>query len=93
MSPEQMRGARLGPASDVFSAGAILSEIVSGRPAFDGTPFEIVRAVLAARAPQHAPGSAPLHMLVRRALAADPAGRFADAGEFLVHLRAACQLP
>jgi serine/threonine-protein kinase len=77
----------------VFSAGAVLFELVTGRPAFDGTPFEIVRQVLAARLSDPLPEAAPLSHLVRRALAPDPAARFADAGQFLVELRRSCQLP
>jgi serine/threonine-protein kinase len=93
MAPERMRGAALDPAGDVFSAGAVLFELVTGRPAFDGTPFEIVRQVLAARLSDPLPEAVPLGNLVRRALAPDPAARFADAGQFLVELRRSCQLP
>jgi serine/threonine-protein kinase len=93
MAPERMRGAALDPASDVFSAGAILYELVTGKKAFDGTPFEIVRQVLAARLSDPLPEAALLSHLVRRALAPDPATRLADAGQFLLELRRSCQLP
>jgi serine/threonine-protein kinase len=92
MSPEQMRGCAIGPASDVFSAGAILFELACGRKVFDGTPFDIVRQVLAASPSAPLPPGAPLEALVRRALARDPAERFADGGEFLIQFRALCQL-
>jgi serine/threonine protein kinase len=36
MSPEQSRGEPLTPMSDVFSLGAVLSEMLTGRPAFTG---------------------------------------------------------
>jgi serine/threonine protein kinase len=36
MSPEQVRGLPSGPASDIFSLGCVLYEMVSGRRAFRG---------------------------------------------------------
>ena len=36
MAPEQIRGEELGPAVDVFAAGALLFEMLAGRPADDG---------------------------------------------------------
>lgn len=47
MSPEQARGEPLGPASDVYALGAILYEILSGHPPYEGgDAFAIVRKVL-----------------------------------------------
>jgi len=37
MSPEQVRGQTLGPASDLFSLGAVLFEALTGQPAFEKT--------------------------------------------------------
>jgi serine/threonine-protein kinase len=36
MSPEQAKDAPLGPASDLFSLGAVLYECLAGKPAFSG---------------------------------------------------------
>jgi serine/threonine-protein kinase len=36
MSPEQLEGKEADPASDLFAFGAVLFEMVSGRPAFEG---------------------------------------------------------
>src|SRR5262249_15398335 len=43
MPPEQARGevARMGRSCDVFSLGAILCEVLTGRPPYVGTPEEV----------------------------------------------------
>ena len=46
MSPEQARGDRVGPASDVFALGSLLYEMITGRRAFGaGTILATVAAV------------------------------------------------
>ncbi|MFH1810207.1 MAG: serine/threonine-protein kinase [Pseudomonadota bacterium] len=56
MSPEQTRGEALTPASDLFSAGIVLWEMLAGRPLFDrDTDLDTVQAVRDAEIP--APGS------------------------------------
>src|ERR1700682_6507637 len=47
MSPEQVRGSPVDPRSDIFSFGAILYEMLSGKRAFHGdTPADTMSAIL-----------------------------------------------
>jgi tetratricopeptide (TPR) repeat protein len=47
MSPEQAAGAqdRIGPPSDVYSLGATLYSVLTGRAPFEGEPDDVIRAV------------------------------------------------
>ncbi|HYR09337.1 MAG TPA: protein kinase [Longimicrobium sp.] len=83
-SPEQLRGdARLTPASDVFSLGALGFQLLSGtRPFTDadrarmGAGLEVPVPALRARNPQ-VPDE--VEQVIRRALHPDPAQRYEDA--------------
>jgi serine/threonine protein kinase len=86
MSPEQLAGGTLTPASDVFGVGALLYEALTGRAPFPGrTPQEVAAAQ--ASGPPPAPSSADrgggqqLDGVILRALAAQPARRFASADD------------
>jgi len=41
MAPEQVRGASIGPPSDIYSLGCVFYELVAGRPPFAGSMAEI----------------------------------------------------
>jgi serine/threonine protein kinase len=76
MSPEQAQGRTLDERSDVFSFGAVLYEVLSGRRAFRGdTPFATITAVVNEEPP---PLEAPaaLERIVSRCLAKQPGDRF-----------------
>ena len=83
LSPEQARGEKVGPPSDVFSAGVVLHEMLSGRRAFPGANLiEAGHAALTAE-PVPLPITTPpaLEGIVTRALQKEPSKRFADGGE------------
>src|SRR5207302_6191727 len=44
-SPEQARGEPTGVASDIYSLGAVLYELLAGRPPHVGTPVELLRRI------------------------------------------------
>jgi serine/threonine-protein kinase len=84
MAPEQLAARQVTPRTDVYAAGVVLWEVLAGRRLFTGdSDGAIYGQVLAgAREPPsaHTPGlPAALDALVMKALALDPAERFATA--------------
>ncbi len=91
MAPEQVRGELVDAACDLFAAGAILFEMVAGRPAFEGrTAIEVLHATLHAQPPAltGSPAVAAVDRVIRRALAKRPADRPPSADDMAEELRA-----
>ena len=79
MSPEQAQGKTLDERSDIFSFGAILYELLSGRRAFEGdSMLDTLNAVV-----RKEPASLQCRAadVVKRCLAKDPAERFQKIGD------------
>jgi len=79
MSPEQAQGKALDERSDIFSFGAILYELLSGRRAFESNSFLETLIAVAHREPT--PLRSPAADIVKRCLAKDPPQRFQSAAE------------
>ena len=92
-SPEQARGDEVTGASDVYSLGIVLFEMLTGRRPFEA---DTAAAVALKRLNEDAPTPtaigkpqpAGLEAIVMRALAREPADRFPDAGAMAEALRA-----
>lgn len=91
MAPEQVAGEGLDARSDLFAVGAILFEMLAGRPAFGGrNAIEILHATLHEQPPAltGSPAVAAADRVIRRALAKRPSERPASADAMAEELRA-----
>ena len=76
MSPEQGRGAKLGPQSDVYAFGIVLYEMLNGKPPFDSKiPTEVVMMHLRDKPAPLGDVPEALNDLVMRTLDKDPQKR------------------
>jgi serine/threonine-protein kinase len=94
LSPEQAQGHAVSAASDLYSIGIILYEMLTGRVPFEGESAVTIALKQVGEAPvppsAYNPGIPPaLEAVVLRALEKDPARRFADADEFIAALEQA----
>jgi streptogramin lyase/tRNA A-37 threonylcarbamoyl transferase component Bud32 len=78
MSPEQWRGDSIGPAADVYSLGCVLYEALTGI-----APFQRGEAETEPQMPHG------VETAIRRAVAKEPAQRYATAGALIAAARAA----
>ena len=86
MSPEQIRGQKVDARSDVFSLGAVFYELLTYHRPFEADSAHDVRFQIAEQPPEPLRRWAPdtpasLVEVLEKALAKEPADRFADAGE------------
>jgi eukaryotic-like serine/threonine-protein kinase len=94
MSPEQVQGRPVDARADIFAAGIVLYQLLTGKRPFDGaTDFAIIQQIVG-----HTPVSPTIYntklppaidVVVARALAKVREQRYATAGEFVAALQAA----
>ena len=90
MSPEQARGEPVDARSDIFSFGAVLYELLSGRRAFRGeTMGATLAAVIASEPPPLREAPPDVARIVRKMLAKKREARYQSVEELLVDLEAA----
>ena len=92
MAPEQVEGEEAGPRSDLFSFGAVLFEMITGRRAFSGkSQASLLGSILKEEAPPitqlKADAPPALERLVKACLAKDPNERLQSAHDLLLELR------
>jgi eukaryotic-like serine/threonine-protein kinase len=94
LSPEQAQGHAVSAASDIYSIGIMLYELLTGRVPFEGESAVTIALKQVNEAPEppstYNPAITPeLEEVVMRALEKDPARRFPDAESFISALQAA----
>ena len=90
MSPEQIRAQELDARTDLFSFGAVLYEMASGRMPFEGSSSgEICGAILHREPSSQASEQIPpgLHSIIRKALEKDRSLRYQSAAEMRADLQ------
>ena len=91
LSPEQARGDGVGPGTDIWAAGAVLAELVTGTslPQARGADFLHRRATEAPKPPSDYKADLPLVLddVVLKACALDPGDRFGDVASMAWELR------
>ncbi|MGC4120762.1 MAG: serine/threonine-protein kinase [Myxococcales bacterium] len=88
LAPERIRGQRCTPRTDVYGAGVLFYELLTGFPPFTGADSAAVRRRQLEEPPAPLPASgALLAPILERCLAKDPEGRYPSAGALAAALK------
>ena len=98
MAPEQIEGLEADPRTDIFAFGAVLFEMLTGRPAFEGkTRAQLLGAILKDEPPPvttlRADAAKTLDRVVATCLAKDPDDRWQTARDLLRELQWVAESP
>ncbi len=91
MAPEQAFGEAVTPATDVYSLGLTMAEMLSGQPIVRAESVSEIYTMLASREPavlDLAIVGSPLGAIIERAVSKVPTDRFTTAGEMLTAIEA-----
>ena len=91
MSPEQARGAMVDRRTDTWAFGAVLYEILAGRPAFEGQTVTDVLAAVIQRDPDWTRVAEPVRPLLQHCLEKDPKLRLREPADGLLLLEPGAQ--
>lgn len=90
MAPESIRGERATRAVDIWALGALLYEMLAGKPPFDAQAIAPVFYQILNQSPPPLPNADPaVRRVLHRALEKNPSRRFASAGELARAFQAA----
>jgi TolB-like protein len=95
LAPEQIAGRQVDLRVDLFAAGTVLYEMLTGRPAFTGASVpEIVHAIVYEQPPAlgGSPAVAAVDRVIHKAIAKRPQDRYASAAAMADELRSATVL-
>jgi Serine/threonine protein kinase len=93
MSPEQLRGQEVDERTDIWSAGAVLYEMLAGEKPFTGeTVSDTIAAILHQPLPELTDIPEEIEALTAKALSKQKEDRFENAREFVKELKAAKNL-
>jgi len=92
MAPEQVEGKEADARSDIFSLGAVLYEMTSGKRAFEGKTLVSVAAAILEKEPEPMKTLQPmtppaLERVIKKCLAKDPDARWQSAGDLASELK------